>query len=118
MSRADFASRFTTAGAILLALGVGSVSDLRAQEAVAPASVPGAVAASAREAQAPAEPAVTTPAPAGPRVTPPLERYQGSLPHRSGAESAAMDSEGSRHTIVLSTLAIVLIAVIVVLLAT
>lgn len=118
MSHPGFMPRFMTAAVVLLALRVGSVRELRAQDAVAPQSVSSPVAPSVGAAQAPAEPAATSSAPAGPRVTPPLERYQGTLPQRSGAESAAMDSEGSRHTIVLSTLAIVLIAIIVVLLVT
>lgn len=118
MSHTGIAPRFTTVAAVLLALLAGSVTNLRAQDAVATPAVQSAAATAVGEAQTSAEPASTAPAPAGPRVTPPLERYQGTLPQRSGSEALAPDSEGSRHTIVLSTLALVLIAVIVVLLAT
>lgn len=118
MSHPGVAPRFTTAAGVLLALVVGGASTVRAQNGVAPALTPSAVAPAASEAPASAEPASAEPAQAGPRVNPTLERYQASLPQRSGSETPALDSEGGRHTIVLSTLALVLIGVIVVLLIT
>ncbi len=115
MSHQALAPRFTAAAVVLLALLGGNAGKLSGQDAVSASPAPSS---GAPAAQASTESATATPVQAGPRVTPPLERYQGTLPRSSGSESLAPDSEGSRHTIVLSTLAIVLIAVIVVLLAT
>lgn len=61
--------------------------------------------------------APTPAAEAGPRVAPPLERYQANLPGHDRAGNSALAARGGNHTIVLSTLALVLIVVIVVLLA-
>lgn len=115
MSRHRTASRFTMTAVILFALLAGSANSLHAQQAVAPLSPSSALEPAATAA--PAAPASQEPVQPGPRVTPPLESYQGTLP-QSKYDSMAQDSEGSRHTIVLSTLALVLIGVIVVLLAT
>lgn len=85
---------------------------LNAQEVSAPAAVVAAPAPAATVDVAPAAPATT---PAGPRIVPPLERYETALPG-ARADAAPMAS-GSNHTIVLSTLALILVVVIVVLLA-
>lgn len=116
MSRHRLASRITVSGVVLFTLLAGSANYLHAQQEAAPALQPTPVQSEAAGQVSP-EPATTSPVQAGPRVTPPLESYQGTLPH-SQYDSMAQDSEGSRHTIVLSTLALVLIGVIVVLLAT
>lgn len=110
------------AAAMLLIAGTGTVgaTRLQAQEAtMSPAVVQaGAVPASAE----PAAEAVATPSPAvrtdaGPRIVPPFERYQPSLPGaRDQSENSAAVAAG-RHTIVISTLVLVLAVVIIVLLA-
>jgi hypothetical protein len=105
---------------MLVIAGAGaSASRLRAQDATTPQSAPQATAASASATPADPVGATATPAAApeaGPRITPPLERYQTSLPKRDRSETSAAVASGS-HTIVLSTLALVLIVVIIVLLA-
>lgn len=114
MSIHILSSRSLATTLMLLAGLVGLSGRLSAQEATSNAAI-----SSAPSNTSPAVEAVSVPAPsteAGPRISPPLERYQGTLPKTSGSESAAMSSEGGRHTIVISTLALVLIAVIVVLL--
>jgi len=111
------APRFVTAAAVLLAILVGGTSELRAQDAaVAPASVQNTLAPGGGESATGTVAGNAAAAEAGPRVTPPLERYQPSLPHSDRADNSAMASGGS-HTVVLSTLALVLIVIIVVLLA-
>jgi hypothetical protein len=102
------------AAAMLLIAGVGMVrgTPLRAQDATAS---PAVVQGSAAPAEATPSPAVS--ADAGPRIVPPFDRYQPSLPQRDRSETSAAVAGRGSHTIVLSTLALVLVVVIVVLLA-
>lgn len=112
------APRFVTAAAVLLAILVGGASELRAQDAaVAPASVQNTLAPGGGESATGTVAANAAAAEAGPRVAPPLERYQANLPGHDRAEKPALAASGGSHTVVLSTLALVLIVVIVVLLA-
>lgn len=114
MSRRS-SKRLLAVALITLAASIGMTTRLLAQEAVTSAAVAPSPSVVAPEGEATSAPNAA--AESGPRVTPPLERYQGSLPHRSGAESPTMSSGGGNHTIVLSTLALVLVVIIIVLLA-
>ena len=96
---------------LLLAVSTVRGTALHAQEASAPAAVTAAPASAPTADIAPAAPT----APAGPRIAPPLERYEAPLPG-ARADAAPVES-GSNHTIVLSTLALILVVIIVVLLA-
>ena len=96
------------ATAILLAVWcIAAVAPLPAQQALDSARV---VPASTAQASAP-----TAPAP-GPRLAPRFERGEPSLAPSNSSVASPLAVQGGRHTIVISTLALVLIVVIVVLL--
>jgi len=102
----SFAAAILIAGAATL-----TGARLQAQEEVAAPAV--TLPTTEPAAGLPAAPAASSMA--GPRVTPPLERYEPALPGRS--ESAAPVARGGSHTIVISTLVLVLAVIIIVLLA-
>lgn len=113
MSCRSTARRFLAITVILIAGLTGLTTGLTAQDATSAAAVSSTPVSTEPVSQATTVSTPTTDA--GPRVAPPLERYQPSLTPGETAERPVMAS-GGNHTIVLSTLAIVLITIIVVLL--
>jgi hypothetical protein len=109
MSRRDLPMRLLRTVVIPIALlcAVAAATPLAAQQApdsarVVPAST--------------AQPSAPSPTLAGPRVSSPrFQRYEPSLA-RSDAPASSLAVEGGSHTIVISTLALVLIVIIIVLL--
>jgi hypothetical protein len=105
--------RFLVITLVLIGGLTGLTTGVSAQDATTQAAV-----SSAPVSPEPFSPATTVSTPAtesGPRVAPTLERYQPSLTPAEGTERPALAS-GGNHTIVISTLALVLITIIVVLL--
>ena len=90
---------------LVAVLGVAGVAPLSAQQATGPAPATGT---SAPQAGAPSAPLT------GPRVQPEYRSFQPSVADSSASERAS--SMGGRHTIVLSTLSLILIVIIIVLL--
>lgn len=103
---------------ILIALVfAATVNPVTAQQAPDPAGVAGMSATPANPAGAvgaqQSEPATM---PAGPRLAPQFQEFEPSLPRGSAPENASLAARGGQHTIVISTLVLVLAVIIIVLL--
>jgi hypothetical protein len=109
MSRRDLPMRLLRTAMILIAvLCVAAATPLASQQAPDSARV---VPASTAQASAPG------PTLAGPRVSSPrFQRYEPTLARTDASAGSALAIEGGSHTIVISTLALVLIVIIIVLL--